>query len=77
MILEAWRKAVESPLLLVRFPWNEPLARLLVDAWVILRSVLLMDNPDVRLRGWREFLATDHAVPEGKAKEFSGVIEKY
>jgi hypothetical protein len=77
VILEAWRKAVESPLLLVRFPWNEPLARLLVDAWVILRSVLLMDNPDVRLRGWREFLAMDHAIPEGKAKEFSGVIEKY
>ena len=77
MIFEAWRKAVESPLLLVRFPWNEPLARILEDAWVILRPVLLMDNPDVRVRGWREFLATDHAVPEGKAKEFSGVIEKY
>ena len=77
MIFEAWRKAVESPLLPVRFPWNEPLARILEDAWVILRSVLLMDNPDVRVRGWREFLATDHAVPEGKAKEFSGVIEKY
>ena len=75
MIFEAWRKAVESPLLLVRFPWNEPLARLLEDAWVILRSVLLMDNPDVRWRGWREFLATDHAVLEGKGKEFSGVIE--
>ena len=75
MIFEAWREAVESPLLLVRFPWKEPLARLLVDAWVILRSVLLTDNPDVRWRGWREFLATDHAVPEGKGKEFSGVIE--
>ena len=36
-----------------------------------------MDNPDVRWRGWREFLATDHAIPEGKRKEFSGVIEKY
>ena len=77
MIFGAWRKAVESPPLLVRFPWNEPLARLLVDAWVILRSVLLTDNPDVRVRGWREFLATDHAIPEGKGKEFSGVIEKY
>jgi hypothetical protein len=75
VIFEAWRKAVESPLLPVRFPWNEPLARLLVDAWVILRSVLLTDNPDVRVRGWREFLATDHAVLEGKGKEFSGVIE--
>jgi hypothetical protein len=42
---------------------------------VIVRSVLLTDNPDVRVRGWREFLATDHAVPEGKGKEFSGVIE--
>ena len=77
MIFEAWRKAVESPLLLVRFPWNEPLARLLVDAWVILRSVLRMDNNGVRWRGLREFLAMDHAIPEGKAKEFSGVIEKY
>jgi len=77
VIFEVWRKAVESPLLLVRFPWNEPLARILEDASVILREVLRMDNPDVRVRGWREFLVTDHAVPEGKGKEFSGVIEKY
>lgn len=42
-----------------------------------MRLILLMDTTVVGLRGWREALGRDIAVPTEKRQDFSRIIEKY
>jgi hypothetical protein len=48
-----------------------------LDSIGILRLILLMDITVVGLRGWREALGRDIAVPNEKRQDFSRIIEKY
>ena len=48
-----------------------------LDIWVILRSIVRMNMAVGILRGWRDCLLADSAVPAEKRQEFSRIIEKY